>query len=97
MKKDEFQCAMCGNIYKKGRTDEEAHQECVENFGKDLAYNDDIVDVCDDCYELIKPSLYPEKIISAKLEFEIRGAVKKYAEGIQDTDKYIEKLSDEIN
>lgn len=66
MKKDEFQCGMCGNTYKKGRTDEETYQECVENFGKDIADNDDMVDVCDDCYELIKPSQHPEKVVSAK-------------------------------
>ncbi len=46
MKKNEFQCSMCGNIYEKGWTEEEARAEQKENGFENLEC--DIV--CDNCY-----------------------------------------------
>ena len=45
---DEYRCAECGKIYKKGWTDEEAMEELGENFpGRSIG---GCIIVCDDCY-----------------------------------------------
>ena len=69
MKENEFQCALCKNFYEKGRTDQEAEKECVENFGEQLAHSDDQAVVCDDCYQKIRPDEHPEELEAAKKEF----------------------------
>ncbi len=71
MKKNEYQCAMCGNIYEKGWADEEAEKECVETFGTEMAHGDDLATVCDDCYQLVWPKKHPEILASAKAKFKI--------------------------
>jgi hypothetical protein len=52
---NEYECAMCHGVFKKGRTDEEARAEELDNFG----VNDpDAEIVCDGCYQkmvAIKP------------------------------------------
>lgn len=69
MKANEFQCAMCGNIYEKGISDEEAHKELEDIFGKEMATHDNTVYFCDDCFNLINPENHPDKVESAKKEF----------------------------
>lgn len=58
---DTFLCAQCGGTFPKGWSDDEAIAEATDN-GFDLADPDDLVVVCDDCYEkmsaLIPPKLY---------------------------------------
>ena len=34
MKDNEYKCAMCSGIFEKGWTDEEAMEECNDNFGE---------------------------------------------------------------
>jgi len=48
MKENEYRCAMCGGIFKKGRPDEEAWEEHDVNFPGDSHETAKIV--CDDCY-----------------------------------------------
>jgi len=51
MKKNEFKCAVCGGIFEKSRTDEEANEEAKNIWGVDNAdKNNDMVLVCDDCF-----------------------------------------------
>lgn len=51
MKKNEYKCTNCGEVYETGWTDEEAIAEYVENFKtEDLS---DAEVVCDDCYKKI--------------------------------------------
>lgn len=48
MKDNEYECAMCGGVFEKGWTDEEAAKELSEVF---IGYTpDDSELVCDDCY-----------------------------------------------
>lgn len=49
MKENEYQCAMCGGIFEKEWTDEEAEAELKEIFGDVPKENCGIV--CDDCYK----------------------------------------------
>lgn len=60
---------MCGNIYEKVTTHEEAYEECVENFGKEMADHAEMEVICDDCYMKIRPSDHPDKVAAAKKEF----------------------------
>ncbi len=50
IKKDEFKCAICGNIYKKEWSDEEAEAELKENWGENASIDESDI-VCDDCYK----------------------------------------------
>lgn len=49
IKENEYQCAMCKNVYEKGQSDEEAMSEAEENFpgvpGEEMEI------ICDDCYK----------------------------------------------
>jgi len=58
---------MCGEEFEEGWTDEEAQAEMKENFGENITKEDCEV-ICDDCYEKIKPSKYPEILALAKFE-----------------------------
>lgn len=49
MKNNEYKCAVCGEIYEKGWSDEEAKEELKQNFGD--YKEDDCAVVCDDCYQ----------------------------------------------
>ena len=49
LKSNEYQCAICGNIYKKGRSDEEAEKEVKEIWGE-IPQNERAV-ICDDCFK----------------------------------------------
>ena len=50
---NKFKCGMCGGVFNKGWTEEEALEELKEYFGDVLVEDCDMV--CDDCWELIKP------------------------------------------
>ena len=65
MEANEFKCAMCGNVYEKGRSDKEAYRECVDNFGKDMTNHSELDIVCDDCYQKIKPIEHPKELNDA--------------------------------
>ena len=52
VKENEFKCELCGNVYDKGWSDEEAKQEYFDNF--DDTNIDDCGMVCDDCYNKIR-------------------------------------------
>jgi hypothetical protein len=46
---------MCGTVYKKGVSDEEAAQECIDIFGIDVFEKSELDVVCDDCFNKINP------------------------------------------
>jgi hypothetical protein len=48
MKKNEYKCDICQNVYEKGWTDEEAEQEVKEIWGHIPA--EDRAVICDDCF-----------------------------------------------
>ena len=50
LKENEYQCAMCKEVYEKGWSDEEATDEAKENFGDDVPDNEFEV-ICDHCYK----------------------------------------------
>jgi len=63
MKANEYKCAMCGNVYKKGWTDEEAKKEAEEIFGKnpdDWKTEQEVI--CDDCFNKINPAENKEEV-----------------------------------
>lgn len=49
---DLFQCELCGNIYRRGSTDEEANDEYKKHFGKDVV-KEETGEVCNDCYQIV--------------------------------------------
>jgi DNA-directed RNA polymerase subunit RPC12/RpoP len=51
IKKNEFKCSSCGNIYKKGWSDKEAMEECADIWGDVPAEEQAIV--CDDCFKKV--------------------------------------------
>ena len=50
MKNNEYQCALCGGVFEKGQSDEEAEAEGKENFPG--TPEDEIELICDYCYKL---------------------------------------------
>jgi hypothetical protein len=46
---NQFKCAVCGNVYEKGLTEDEALAQLNEEFGG-IFTPDDCELVCDDCY-----------------------------------------------
>lgn len=51
---DEYKCDMCGGIFKKGWSEEEANQEAEDIWGVKNANEDkDMAIVCDDCWNKI--------------------------------------------
>ena len=68
MKENEYKCANCNNIYKKGWSDEEAVKEATGIFGKPPSeWKDEQVIICDDCFTLMYPPMHPELLKEAKL------------------------------
>jgi hypothetical protein len=51
MKKDEYECAMCKKVFKKGLTDADAEKEFETTFPN--TKKEDCELVCDDCYKTI--------------------------------------------
>lgn len=50
LKADEFRCEMCGKVFPKGWSDQEAIEQQRRNFNEEPKEDDAIV--CDDCYKL---------------------------------------------
>lgn len=56
MKKNEYKCASCQNVYTKGWTDEEANKEGKELWGVENATESEEMEViCDDCFNRRTP------------------------------------------
>lgn len=53
MKENEYKCAMCGGVFEKGWTDEEAMKESKEIWGE--IPEEDLVVICDDCFNRRTP------------------------------------------
>lgn len=49
MRKDEYRCEMCRQVFKKGRSDEEALAEMEKNYD-DAVLPEETGFVCDECY-----------------------------------------------
>lgn len=49
LKENEFQCAMCREVFDKGWTEEEAEEEMRDLWGDDITKEDCGI-VCDDCF-----------------------------------------------
>lgn len=67
---DEFTCSLCHHTFKKGWTEEEAHQEAEKLFGYRVPW-DEIETLCDDCYDKFKAwveTLTPEERAEADRE-----------------------------
>ena len=56
MKKNEYKCEACGEIYEKGWTDEEAMEEADSIWGNELG--DDPAIICDDCFQKGHQKIY---------------------------------------
>ncbi len=50
---EKYKCAMCGGVFEKTVTEDEARTELKEFFGDVPVEDCDIV--CDDCWEKIRP------------------------------------------
>ena len=59
MKKRSFICAICKKEFDIDWTEEEAEEELKEEFGENIK-KEDCVQVCDDCYEKVKPKNNPK-------------------------------------
>jgi uncharacterized protein with PIN domain len=51
LKKNEYRCAMCKEVFKKGVSDEEAIEEFHKDF-PDILIEDTSL-ICDECYRII--------------------------------------------
>lgn len=50
LRPNEYRCCICGEIFEKGWTDEEAMDEMEKNFGvREKPTEDNLA--CDDCYQ----------------------------------------------
>lgn len=56
---NEYRCDICGNVYEKAVTDDEAMAE-TKSYWPD-ASSEDCAVVCDDCWEKIKPEDHPQE------------------------------------
>lgn len=54
LKPEEFQCSICGGVFEKGWTEEEARAEEKELFGGNRA---DSAIVCDDCFKQMRGNM----------------------------------------
>lgn len=52
MEPNEYKCAMCGGVFEKEWSDEEAKAEQEDNGWGDIA-DEDMEIVCDDCYKKV--------------------------------------------
>jgi hypothetical protein len=83
---NEYRCAMCGNVYAKEWTDEEAQSE-TQAYWPGVAQQDCAV-MCDDCWQQVAPETHPVEYQASVLELEIQQA---YAQ-LRSTDNISEKL-----
>ncbi len=57
MSEESYQCAMCGGVFEKTRSDEEAMRETNELFGDVTREDCDVI--CDDCFKIVCPNGRP--------------------------------------
>lgn len=56
-----YTCACCQGIFEQGWSDEEAEREAQNLWGVKGAISDPrMVEVCEDCFQLIHPGKFPE-------------------------------------
>lgn len=55
-----FTCARCGQTFGKTRTDDECREEMESHFG--FVPDEDIAIICDDCFQAIHPSKFPDLV-----------------------------------
>ena len=55
-----YTCARCGQTFTKARTDDECRAELESFFG--FVPEDDIAIICDDCFQEIHPSKFPDVV-----------------------------------
>lgn len=66
---EEYTCEMCYNTYEKGWSDIEADKEAEELWRmKDATNNLQGSIICDDCFQKIHPSKFPELAEKARNE-----------------------------
>ncbi len=56
-----FKCDMCGGVFEKGQSEEEALAEYKQHFGIDMR-PEEVGLCCDDCWEKIHPDKYPREV-----------------------------------
>lgn len=67
IKNNEFKCAMCGEIYTKDWSEEEAKKEAETIFGKPIEdWNGGAAVICDDCFNKVNPADNPEYVKKTK-------------------------------
>ncbi len=50
MTEDIFRCSICGRLCQNARTDEESRLEAREKFGDNIFEEEDMITMCDDCW-----------------------------------------------
>lgn len=72
-----FTCAMCNQTFEKGWTEEEALAEAKEYWGDTTGIS--MTQVCDDCWEKIRPETHPIEWAEANIEIieQWRGVVRE--------------------
>lgn len=67
LKKNEYKCAHCGNVYEYGWSEEEAKAEAESTFGKPVEeWVGGAAVICDDCYQKMNPAENPDAVQFAK-------------------------------
>ncbi len=70
MEPNEFRCAMCGNVYTKSWSDEEAWTEAQGDW-PGLPEAEAAV-ICDDCYQKVAPATHPVEYLESLAEHSLR-------------------------
>lgn len=55
-----YTCANCGETYEKTRPDSECWDELIETIPAELLKDEEIVTICDDCYQPLMARLRAE-------------------------------------
>ena len=56
-----YECTMCKGIFEKEISDEEVNKEAKEIWGvNNASENENMVIVCDDCFNKVHPDKFPE-------------------------------------
>lgn len=55
LRPQDFRCDLCGGIYEKGMSEEEALAELARNYGPGVSVEECGI-TCDDCYQAINPT-----------------------------------------
>lgn len=65
----QYTCAYCGDINTSERSDEEAKFEAEQIFGSAPdEWNGGYAVICDDCYQKMHPTKYPDLVEQVKSE-----------------------------